>query len=145
MQVTFVKAVEGKFGPQLLDRENKYYSFGKFYKGPTDFTGTAEVDLFVTAKGNNYINKLIPVGTDEPKKRGRPTKEITVPSVEVPVKLDPRLPVVVGRDYEKENYGKIKTLFLQAVMPQLINGVMQDDELKAVIKKWALYSLEDDR
>lgn len=148
--VNFVESVKGKFGPQVKDDKGEYYSFGKFYKGVTSFTGRKLVSIYTTDKGYHYLNSVedapaegIPETVVEPKKRGRPAKvvETSTPVVSEPVK-----PVVSGgRDFDREAYGKIKTLFLQAVMPQLINGVMQDDELKAVIRKWSLYAMFDDR
>jgi hypothetical protein len=58
--VTVAESVKGKFGPQVKSVAGDYYSFGKFYKGDTAFApGTVlSVDLYVSPKGNRYINSL---------------------------------------------------------------------------------------
>jgi hypothetical protein len=58
--ITVAESVAGKFGPQVKSVAGDYYSFGKFYKGDTAFApGTVlSVDLYVSPKGNRYINSL---------------------------------------------------------------------------------------
>ncbi len=57
-KLVIAESVEGKFGPQVKDVAGNYYSFSKFYKGPTEFpVGTAlDVDVYTTAKGGKYLN-----------------------------------------------------------------------------------------
>lgn len=58
-KLVVVESVQGKFGPQVKDVTGAFYSFSKFYKGPTTFTaGTVlEADIYTTAKGGKYLNK----------------------------------------------------------------------------------------
>ena len=59
-QITVMENVKGKYGPQIKDKAGKFYSFGKFYKGPTEFPlgSSFEADLFKSEKGNSYINNV---------------------------------------------------------------------------------------
>lgn len=111
-RITVLASLAGKFGPQLKDAKG-YLSFGKFYKGDTAFAeGTQlDADLFVTAKGSRYINSLSVVGSTAevhpaPKFKGfKKVKEKSVADVEPKV-----------RDFDKENRGKVKSLFLEAML-----------------------------
>ena len=57
--ITVTEVVEGKFGEQVKDGK-AYFSYGKFFKGPKLKVGdVVTVELYQTAKGNNYINKVV--------------------------------------------------------------------------------------
>lgn len=61
------ESVKGKYGPQLKDVAGAYYSFSKFYKGPTDFpVGTSlKADVYVTEKGGKYLNTAEVLGQED--------------------------------------------------------------------------------
>ncbi len=58
-KLVVTESLAGKFGPQIKDVAGSFYSFSKFYKGPTVFVpGTVlEVDVYTTGKGGKYLNK----------------------------------------------------------------------------------------
>jgi hypothetical protein len=57
--ITVDKAVQGKYGPQVKVGD-KYYSFGKFYKGDALEAGrTYEVEVYTSDKGYKSVNRVI--------------------------------------------------------------------------------------
>lgn len=81
------KVVDGKFGEQAM-AGNAYYSYGKFFKGDKLMQGqAAEVEIYVTAKGNKYINKVVSL-------LSTPADAVVSTPVEVPVKRGRKAAVV---------------------------------------------------
>ena len=58
-KLVVTESLAGKFGPQIKDVAGNFFSFSKFYKGPTVFEpGTVlSVDVYTTGKGGKYLNK----------------------------------------------------------------------------------------
>ncbi len=124
-RITVVESLEGKFGRQLKDNQG-YLSYGKFYKGPQEFTpGTQlDVDLFVTAKGNRYINSLTVVGGGAsgevsegasmgvPVKRGRKPKSGA--TAEEAIESLPTVKKEVN--WDELGRGKTASLFVEALL-----------------------------
>lgn len=141
------EAVEGKFGPQVKTTDGQYLSFSKYFKGDTDLPpGQYEVELYISDKGNRYINAVISAATSgappaAPAKRGRKAATKVTDKVAVAAPA----PSAGGRDFDREAFGKIKSLFLQAIMPVLITNPNDKDAIKETIREWALYAMEDDR
>lgn len=137
------ESVKGKFGPQVKDMSGNYYSFGKFYKGSTDFEPNTQllVDVFVSEKGNKYINKvekvILPEVSDKPKKK-------VVKVAEQPTATTTTYPVKI-RDFDLEAYGKCKALLVQSLMPMLITNPQNEEEVKEKVKIWVKFIMLDDR
>lgn len=143
-QITVRESLAGKFGPQLKDNAG-YLSFGKFYKGPTEFApGTVlNVELYVTEKGSRYINKAeLSEGTPnfpvaEAPKRGRK------PSVRSAEETVNALPVKKEVNWDELGRGKTASLFVAALLQnpnvvQQLDGV-DVDQMDTLI--WELVDL----
>ena len=133
MKVTFVESIQGKFGPQLKDAEGNYYSFGKFYNGKTDLVGEQDVDVFTSAKGNLYINKV----NEASKKSNKANAETqtvstsTAPSFVSTVKV---------RDYNAEARGKTRCALLSSpLLPLMVTNPHDVEEIKSKLD--VLFSL----
>lgn len=129
-------SVEGKYGSQLKDKDG-FLSFGKFYRGEKTFPkGTVlEVDLFISDKGNRYINSAKVVGETAEEKAPKKTK-----IKEPPVAAMQSTPEYKPRDYDKENRGKVKSLFIEALLsnPNVVNTDTRDlllEQLKGLNHK----------
>lgn len=125
-QLVVLESLEGRFGRQLRDKDG-FLNFGKFYKGEQEFpVGTVlNVDLYITDKGNRYINKAEVVEASvspvaEAPKRGRKPKS----SNDLPdeVRAHPNVSLVTSegvfkpRDFDAENRGKTASLFVEALL-----------------------------
>ena len=127
-QITVLESLEGKFGKQIKDKSG-YLSFGKFYRGEMEFpVGTVlSVDLYVSPKGNRYINSANTVEVGQAAvqvsaKRGRPAKANTpVSSVKTETNQ--------GVNWDEIGRGKTASLFVEAILsnPNLSQSLDQLD------------------
>lgn len=92
--------------------------------------------------------------TGKAKKRIKEVIESSAPAVEATKAVAPKKafvpkaavaaePKVGGRDFDAEARGKIRSLFLEAAMPTLLNGVDVSDDaaVKALMNKWVEFAM----
>jgi len=122
METIVVKeSVKGKFGPQLKD-EKGYLSFGKFYKGDTEFSaGTVlEADLYITQKGARYINSVNVVKPTEAKKEVVEEKAVEKPVEKVAKKAAKA--VAFGRDLSDYELQKDRRIGIAGVVQAIVGS-----------------------
>ncbi len=128
-RITVVESVAGKFGPQLKDNQG-YLSFGKFYKGETQFNaGTQlDVDLFITAKGNRYINSLSIIGESNSSAPEAAVKRGRKPGVKSAESVIQSLPAKKEVDWDELGRGKTASLFVAALLqnPNVVQSLEVD-------------------
>lgn len=124
--INVVESLEGKYGPQVKDDNGAYYSFSKFYKGETKLAaGAYSIDLYVSAKGSNYINSLqgsAMVAPPAPVKRVAKVKQVT----ETPLMTSPKADVSFKpRDFDAEARGKTRCALVEALFsnPNVVQDV----------------------
>lgn len=153
MQATIVvdEVKDGKFGPYIVSKDREFYNFGKFYDGPRKFNKDEViiVDLFVTEKGNKYLNKYIKTTilgetkTEAPKEklnRRGPKKREALDTTTTSSAV-----VFKPRDFELEAYGKCKFGLIQSLFPMMVTNPHDEKEVKEKVRYWALAAMEDDR
>ncbi len=141
-RITVIESVVGKFGPQLKDVHG-YLSFGKFYKGQTAFpAGTRlEVDLFITAKGNRYINflkmpegvqasipSIAPSNTSSAVEAGVIRRGRKPKSTGTAEEVVNKLPMKKEVDWDELGRGKTASLFVAALLqnPNVVQSLDVD-------------------
>lgn len=139
-RITVEEVVQGKFGEQVK-YNGQYYSYGKFYKGSKLKAGKSyTLDLFVSEKGNRYINKVISNGDGEVKKspkRGRKPK-VTAETYTSVTGTNIVTPTVVKiRDFDAEARGKTRCALMEAtlqspLLPLMVTNPHDSDEVKRV-------------
>lgn len=143
--IKVLKAVQGKFGPQVLVEGGKYVSFSKQFQGNTNLVpGSYQVDMFTGKTGNRYINSveggdLVTASSVEPSKM---TTRKPRMAKEVPATAVSTIPEFKSRDFDKENRGKVKSLFLEALLsnPNVISSLsdvdgLNGEEIQAALNK----------
>lgn len=82
--IVVAENIQGKYGAQVKDTNGDYFSFGKFYKGPTAFGvgDVLKIELYKTEKGNKYINKVLSadVATASTTPKAEPSTEKKAPA-----------------------------------------------------------------
>lgn len=150
MQETIVvdESVQGKYGPQLKVGKD-YYSFGKFYKGQTNFGSKAEVtvDVFVTESGRKYINSVLkfvngkPSDSVQEEPQSKAKKE-----VKEAVKLLKTATERSEVDWDKIAVGKTRCLaitqLLSSILPMVITNPQNMEEVKEKAKELADFAVE---
>lgn len=150
--ITIKKSVEGKFGPQVQTVNGDYYSFSKFYTGDTDLAaGVYQADVYVTAKGNKYINSIegVPGETySEEHTEDGPRVATVKPLVKkASQKVKAEDVAETAPNWDEINRGKVRSLFVQAILsnPNLAQslGDVDVDAISVVVEPLVGYVFGD--